>query len=104
MKTIEKFLKTCNAKLDTCNMDECISILTDDQGEEVARIDHNNSISTCQPSIWIGEDERILTEKEADYILNYLSEQTERELREWNDNYNDHYDVRDEQGLYGYGY
>lgn len=104
MKTIEKFLKKCTAKLDPYNMDECVSILVDDQGEEVARIDHNNSISICQPSIWIGEVERILTEEEADYIMDYLCKRTEDEFIEWNDNYNDHYDVRDEQGLYGYGY
>lgn len=104
MKTIEKFLKTCKAKLDQYNMEECISILVDDQGEEVARVDHNRSTSTCEPSIWIGEDERVLTEKEADYIMDYLMEQTKCELRVWNDNYNDNYDVRSEQGLYGYGY
>ena len=104
MTTIKNFLKTCTAKLDTYNMDECVSKLSDDQGGEVARVDHNNSIITCEPSIWIGENEHILSEKEVDYIIDYLLEQTKRELREWNDNYNDHYDVRDEQGLYGYGY
>ena len=104
MKTIKKFLKKCTAKLDTYNMDECISILTDDQGGKVARVDHNNSIINCEPTIWIGEVERVLTEKEIDYIINYLLEQTKCELREWKENYNDNYDVRDEQGLYGYGY
>lgn len=103
MKTIEKFLKTCTAEIDQY-MDECISILFDDQGEEVARVDHNRSISTCKPSIWIGENERILTEEESDYIMDYLFEQTMCELKEWEENYNDNYDVRDEQGLYGYGY
>lgn len=104
MTEIKNFLKTCTAKLDTYNMDECISILADDQGEEVARIDHNNSIAECEPSIWIGEDERILTEKEIDYILDFLYKKTADELRVWNDYHNDNYDVRDEQGLYGYGY
>lgn len=104
METIEKFLNKCTAKLDPYNMDECISILVDDQGEEVARVDHNRSTSTCEPSIWIGEDERVLTEKEANYIMDYLFEQTKCELREWDENYNDDYDVRSEQGLYGYGY
>lgn len=104
MKTIKDFLKKCTAKLDTYNMDECISILTDDQGGEVARVDHINSIITCETSIWIGEVERILTEKEIDYIIDYLMEQTKCELRDWNDNYNDNYDVREEQGLYGHGY
>ena len=34
----------------------------DNQGE-VARVDHNNSKITCEPSIWIGENERTLTGK-----------------------------------------
>lgn len=104
MKTIEKFLKKCTANLDPYNMEECVSILVDDQGEEVARVDHNRSTSTCEPSIWIGEDEHILTEKEADYILDFLCKRTADELRIWNEYYKDNYDVRDEQGLYGYGY
>ncbi len=104
MKTIKKFLKKCTAKLDTFNMVECVSVLNDENGGEIARIDHINSISFYQHSIWIGENERILTEKEADYIMDYLLEQTKHELREWKENYDDNYDVRDEQGLYGYGY
>ena len=104
MKTIKNFLKTCTAKLDSYNMDECVSILYDDQGGEVARADHINSIITCGTSIWIGENERILTEKEVDYIIDFLFNETEEELREWNANYNNDYDVRGEQGLYGYGY
>lgn len=104
MTKIKNFLKTCTAKLDIYNMDECVSILTDEQGVEVARVDHINSIITCEPSIWIGENERILTEKEVDYIIDFLFAETEDELREWNANYNDDYDVRSEQGLYGYGY
>src|SRR5690606_36030615 len=104
MTTIKNFLKTCTTKLDTYNMDECVSILTDDQGGEVAKADHINSIITCEPSIWIGEDERVLTEKEIDFIIEFLFKETEDELREWNANYNNDYDVRDEQGLYGYGY
>src|SRR5690606_28574495 len=104
MKTIKDFLKNCTAELDAYNMDECVSILTDDQGGEVAKADHINSIITCEPSIWIGEDERTLTEKEIDYIIDYLFNETEDELREWNANYNNDYDVRDEQGLFGYGY
>ena len=104
MKTIKDFLSKCTAKLDTYNMDECVSILKDEHGTEVARADHINSITTCEPSIWIGEDERVLTEKEVDYIIDYLFSQTEDELREWNSNYNDDYDVRNEQGLFGYGY
>ena len=104
MKTIKKFLKKCTAKIDTFNMVECVSILNDENGGEIARFDHINSIAKCQPSIWIGEVERILTERETDYILNYLLEQTKHELMEWIDNYNDNYDVRDEQGLYDYGY
>lgn len=104
MKTIKKFLKTCTAKLDTYNMDECVSILNDENGVEIARIDHINSIIKCEPSIWIGEVERVLTEKEAAYIIDYIFEQTKIEIMEWKENYNDNYDVRDEQGLYGYGY
>ena len=104
MKTIKKFLKKCTAKLDIYNMDECVSVLNDENGGEIARIDHINSIAKCQPSIWIGEVDRVLTEKEADYIINYLLEQTKSELMEWKDNYNDNYDVMDEQGLYGCGY
>ena len=104
MTNIKDFLKTCTAKLDTYNMDECVSILKDEHGTEVARADHINSIVTCDPSIWIGEVERISTEKEVDYIIEYLFSQTEEELREWNANYNDDYDVRSEQGLFGYGY
>lgn len=104
MKTIKDFLSKCTAKLDVYNMDQCVSILTDSQGGEVARIDHINSKITCETSIWIGENERILTEKEIDYIIDYLMEQTKCELRDWNDNYNDNYDVREEQGLFGYGY
>lgn len=104
MTTIKNFLNKCTSKLDQYNVNECISILVDDQGEEVARVDHNRSTSTCEPSIWIGEDERILTEKEIDYILDFLCERTEDEFIKWNDNYNDDYDVRREQGLYGYGY
>lgn len=104
MKTIKDFLSKCTAKLDSCNMDECVSILKDEHGTEVARADHINSITTCQPSVWIGENERILSEKEIDYIIDFLFNETEEELREWNANYNDDYDVRSEQGLYGYGY
>lgn len=85
-------------------MDECVSVLSDENGGEIARVDHINSIFKCVPSIWIGEVERILTEKEADYIIDYIFEQTKIELMEWYDNYDDNYDVRDEQGLYGYGY
>ena len=104
MKTIKKFLEKCTAKLDTYNMDECVSILVDDQGTEVARADHINSTTTFKPYIWIGEDQRILTEKEVDYIIDYLFDETEGELIEWNANYNDDYDVRSEQGLFGHGY
>lgn len=104
MKTIKDFLNKCTAKLDVYNMDQCVSILTDDQGGEVARIDHINSITTCEPSIWVGDNERILTEREIDYIIEFLFNETEDELREWNANYNDDYDVRAEQGLFGYGY
>lgn len=104
MKIIEKFLETCTAELDPYNMEECVSILRDDQGEEVARVDHNSSTSTCEPSIWIGEDERVLTEKEMNYILDFLCERTADDFIKWEENYNDNYDVRDEQGLYGYGY
>ena len=104
MTAIKNFLKTCTAKLDQYNMNECVSKLTDSQGGEVARVDHINSKITCEPSIWIGENERTLTEKEIDYIIEFLLKETEDELREWNTNYNDNYDVRDEQGLYGYGY
>lgn len=106
MKTIEKFLKTCTAKLDQYNMNECVSKLTDDQGGEVARVDHNSPTrtSTCQPSIWIGENERTLTGREIDYIIEFLLAETEEDLRDWNTNYNDNYDVREEQGLFGYGY
>jgi len=102
--TIKDFLKTCTAELDAYNMDECVSILTDDQGGEVAKADHINSIITCEPSIWIGENERTLTEKEIDYIIEFLFNETEDKLREWNANYNNDYDVRDEQGLFGHGY
>ena len=104
MKESKKFLETCTAKIDTFNMVECVSILNDENGGEIARFDHINSILKCVPSIWIGEVERILTEKEAAYILDYLLEQTMCELREWKENYKDNYDVREEQGLYGYGY
>lgn len=104
MTTIKDFLKKCTAKLDSCNMDECVSILTDEHGTEVARADHIKSTTTCRSSIWIDEYERILTEKEIDYIIDFLFNETEEELREWNANYNDDCDVRSEQGLYGYGY
>lgn len=104
MTTIKNFLKTCTAKIDTYNMYECLSILTDEHGVEIARADHINSIITCEASICIGDNERVLTEMEIDYIIDYLFNETEDELREWNANYNDDYDVRDEQGLFGYGY
>lgn len=104
MTEIKNFLKKCTAKLDAYNIEECVSILTDDQGGEVARVDHINSIITREPSIWIGEVEHILTEKEVDYIIDYLFKQTKCELRDWKENYNDNYDVREEQGLFGYGY
>ena len=49
--------------------------------------------------LWIGDVERILTKNEIDYIIDYLFNETEDELREWNANYNNDYDVRNEQGL-----
>lgn len=104
MKKLENFLKNCTAELDTHNMDECISILRDDQKAEVCRIDHINSKTTCEPSIWYLKKEHNLTENEIDYIVNYLHRATEDEKSDWESNKKDNYDVRSEQGLYGYGY
>ena len=104
MKKLENFLKNCTTELDTYNMDECISMLSHREDGEICRIDHKNSRTICKASIWYGEKEHNLTEKEIDYIVNYLHRATEDELSQWNANYNDDYDVRSEQGLFGYGY
>lgn len=92
MKKLENFLQNCTTELDTYNMDECISILRDDQGGEVARADHINSIITCEPFIWIGEKAHSLSEKEIDYIIDFLFNETEDELRDWESNYECRYE------------
>lgn len=92
MKKLENFLKNCTTELDTYNMDECIYILRDDQGVEVCRIDHINSKTTCEPSIWYGEKEHNLTEKEIDFIVDYLHNETEDEKSDWESNYECRYE------------
>lgn len=92
MKKLENFLKNCTTELDTYNMDECISILSHREDGEICRIDHKNSRTICKASIWYGEKEHNLTEKEIDFIVDYLHNETEDEKSDWESNYECRYE------------
>ncbi len=103
-KQLNDFLSKCEVKFDRYDMDKCVALLLDDMGGDVAKMDYKTSIATCEPEIYIGEDMYRLSESQMKTILCYLVNENAEDFEVWQETKNDTYDVRSEQGLYGYGY
>lgn len=81
-------------RIDLTDLDTCKVTLWED-GEMIAYIDHTND------KTWFAEHYSL---EQGEKLLDYLEDVSVDDITEWEQIKADKYDVRAEQGLYGYGY